>query len=264
MKPDFLPGGFSDDSFITPLLTLLGFLSVPVGQLKEARCIARATTCSFVCIALSGTVLLLPSEAASLFPETLPVQEVVSTPISCSSSAQAQLESACFQSVGIATVSSGNEFTDHEDFAPPEGEDKNKRLIAPWKGVPFTWLLPPASPLKFIQSRQIAIWAGAHGHQLQIYDSGDESDISLALHINPQTFFRPPCIQKGGLFHALRVGRLLPHSATMKTAKQFAFGSPLSCGSRTTLDQCSQCVALRPEQIRNPVKRWLLHHALLL
>lgn len=269
IKPDFLPGGFSDDSIITPVLILFGFLSIPTGIWREARRIAKGATCSLVCVALSSTVLSVPSEAASFFPETriLAQKLVVAIPKS-SDSALTQSKCVPAQECDPA-FSCPDEFNEHE-ASLSEGEDKHKHLSVPPKELASRSIFRPSTlAIMHSQSVPAAVWASSHGHQLQLYNSGDESDSSSSVSNYRQALVRPPCKKRGGLFYALSRSRfqgflLRQHSRTGKIANEFSFGSSMASSYGTQSKQWHEYLARKSARVKYPIKYWLLNQALLL
>lgn len=208
MKADFLPGGFSDDSIITPVLILFGFLSIPTGIWKEARRIANGATFSLVCVVLSSTVVAVPSEAASFFPESrvLAQKLVVNIP---KPSDSAQTQSQCVSAQECDPVFlCAEEFSEHE-ASLSEGEDKRKHLsVSPKKLASRPAFRRSTPAIIDSQSCPVAVWASSHGHQLQLYSSGEESDSSSSVSNHRQTLVRPPCMKKRRSFLGDRVRSL--------------------------------------------------------
>jgi uncharacterized membrane protein YkvA (DUF1232 family) len=223
IKPDFLPGGLSDDSIVTPLLTLAGLLSIPANILKEARCMADHATCSLVCVILSGTSLSVPTDPTTSFAESsVEVGEVLRAQALSDSWSLLRSNSALRAELEASFLSNAP-FSEHE--APPHDYSKkgDNRLSIAHNAQPATWLNALAIATSFgpIQRRNVAIWECARGHQLQLYSSGDESDSSAnsvsSDHL--RGFFRPPFISKGGLFHhCCWLGH--PRSPPTHTARQ--------------------------------------------
>ena len=264
MNPNFLPGGVSDFSIITPLLILAGFYCLPVSVMKKARSIARGTTWGLLCLALSCAILLPPSEAATPLAKTsVPVNTVFKL---LGQSSQIQLEHATIQELDYASVSTCDEFA--AELSVVEGEDKNKRYVDSLR--PRNQNCPhvdcSTSPPIQVQFHRTVISARSHGHQLQLYNSGDESQSFSCVRISPN-FFRPPFKhKKGGLFHDLSSSRRCNfgcQSGTNKASKACSFATMVLFACVLNQERCSKGVPTIAESIK-PINRWLLHQALLL
>ena len=261
--------GFSKDSIISFALILLRFLGMPVAGLKEPKRKLNIAICSLVCIAISSAAISIPSEATPLIIEAdIAVIEASAVPShNCAPMIQANYSSE--QESYALSFSCDNEFNEQGDSLS-EGEEKNKRFAVRSRELADSKaFFPGQSPnLRHFQSHNIVAWDSLHGNQLQLYNSGDEPDSSIPTYF-PQTFLRPPHINNGGLFRALRANRhhillFRHHSRPIKTTKQFSGGSIPTRANESAVERRFQDTALQPAHIANPVKRWLLYQSLLL
>lgn len=195
-KPDFLPGGLSDDSLITPMLISLGLLTIPASIFKDARRIANGATCSLVCVALSGSIFSMPNESSSVVPEAASsVQELVQNFISNPVRVEPETDAVLYC----------NDSSEEPDDWVMEsgGKHKQKPSLAIIEKTDFESLvirdvLPSSTQVSAVP---IDRWVCFHGHQLKLYCTGDDSD-SSAIDNKFSQSFGPPSMQKGGLFSA--------------------------------------------------------------
>ncbi len=264
VRSDFLPGGFADDSVITPLLVLLGYFCIPSSILKDSRKIAHTATYGLMCVALSGTALALPIEAASCWlDESASAQFSVETP---GSLPLAPAANACYRceldDTNLTTLDESNAV---EDFLS-NNSDKGKQL-AYSSSRSITTANPVSAKTPTILRTELlrvcAVWIGSRGHQLQLYSSGDDTD-APALSRLTYCRSRPPLMKKGGLFlvlngpHSLRV-----HSLNSKSTKQFTLRATIS-SSKNNAHGFSQYRLITHSYEKKPTKIWLIHQSLLL
>lgn len=264
-KPDFLPGGFSDDSIVTPLLILLGLFSIPFHIFRDARIMARGATCSLVCLAVSSGAITFQDEvgsASATFSGCSQQVQLISSFLDSTKLAQSSVDTEN----GIPSIYD-DDLDDYDDWVTESGErNRGKQLAATLDKPAFSELQPELEPLATLPTNSFPhAWSISRGNRMQLYSSGDDSNSDSDVKNCVHSSFRPPSIKKGGLFRGWRTAlRSVNHSRqSIKREHRFPSRLALEPGKFSLNKQIQHRINL-DNAVVVAENRWLLHRALLL
>ncbi len=281
-------------------LLLLGLLTIPFkAALGSGRSAFQKAITSAVSLVLCCTLLSAPSEAATACGTGLSATLKAESGATTAAAGKAAFnynrveksEQKKSQSAAISTNATISHPSDDrtqesdptafsfceensEDEEPFSKGDKHNQLSVVHKSIPsHSAVCSSVSPLTPPRASIDAVWIKSHGHQLQLYNTSDQSDSYKAAANASPTIVRPSSLKNGGLFHVLsrsHRGFLLtqpakggntPNSLLGKTAKCISYSFQVALFKDNSW---SQIPAHQPIHANGACRYWLVNQAFLL